>query len=272
MTTSAPPREVLAAFGVAGEAVPLAGGFSGSAWRVGDVVLKPVGDEEEHAWVCEVYDAWSCPDVSVTQPVRSRGGGWSVGRWGAQSVLPGSTARAGDDPDWFRRVHTAFHTAVAGLARPTFLDRRDDPWTIGDRVAWDELEPEGTPETVAFVERAMALFAPVEDPDQVVHGDLTGNVLRDGDRAAVIDWPPYWRPAGWALAVVGVDVVCWEGADPTLLDRWSTGPAWPQLLLRALVFRTASRGRHEMLGHVPPPDAQYLAVKDRLLDLVEDRL
>jgi hypothetical protein len=144
-------------------------------------------------------------------------------------VLPGRPARAGDDPDWFRQVHTAFHTAVAGLARPAFHD-------------------------------------------QVVHGDLTGNVLRDRDRAAVIDWPPYWRPTGWALAVVGVDVVCWEGADPTLLDRWSTGPAWPQLLLRALVFRTACRGRHEMVGGVPPPDAQYLAVEDRLLDLVEDRL
>ncbi|WP_327326924.1 hypothetical protein OG735_33755 [Streptomyces sp. NBC_01210] len=36
---------------------------------------------------------------------------------------------------------------------------------------------------------------------------------------AIIDWPPYWRPAGWASAVVAVDALCWYEAEAALLDR-----------------------------------------------------
>ena len=197
----------------------------GRTWVVGDVVLKPVDHDAEHAWVCEVYDAWSSDAVGVPRPLRA-GIGWSVDGWGAHVLLPGSTTHAGDDPDWFRGVHDAFHEAVAGLPRPAFLDARRDAWSYGDRVAWEGVAPVGGPRTTSLIGRALDLMEPIDLPSQVVHGDLAGNVLRDDGRAAVIDWPPYWRPRAWALAVVATDVITWEGADPTLLDEWSDGPAW----------------------------------------------
>ena len=265
-----PPVEVLAAFGVNTDPAPAERGM-GRTWIAGDVVLKRVDDEAEHDWICAVYDAWSSDEVAVARPLRA-GGDWSVGGWGAQVLLPGDTARAGDDPDWFRRVHTAFHDAVADLDRPAFLDSRDDPWTYGDGVAWEGETPEGGDQTLALLTRAIALLEPVDVADQVVHGDLGGNVLRDGDRAAVIDWPPYWRPADWALAVVATDAVCWEGADAALLDEWSTGEQWPQLLLRAAIYRLATRGRNEVRGNVPVGSDGYVAEKGRLLALIEERL
>jgi hypothetical protein len=39
----------------------------------------------------------------------------------------------------------AFHAAIAHLARPAFLDLRGDPWSYGDRVAWEELPVDGCP-------------------------------------------------------------------------------------------------------------------------------
>jgi uncharacterized protein (TIGR02569 family) len=265
-----PSAEVLEAFGASVQAHPAERGM-GRTWIAGDLVLKQIDLEEEHEWVCGVYDEWSCDHVAVARPLRADGR-WSFRGWGAQVLLPGGTARAGDDPGWFRDVHAAFHEAVAGLPRPGFLDHRDDPWTYGDRVAWEDEAPEGAPGTLRLLTRALARLAPIEVTDQVVHGDLGGNVLRDGDRAAVIDWPPYWRPAAWALAVVATDAVCWEGADESLLDNWSRGEAWAQLLLRAAIYRLATRGRNEVRGNVPVGSDGYVAQEVRLLDLIEDRL
>jgi uncharacterized protein (TIGR02569 family) len=265
-----PLPEVLEAFGTNAPLSSAEHGM-GSTWIAGEVVFKPVENEAEHEWICEVYDTWSRDDVAVARPLRVDGR-WSFRGWGAQVFLPGETARAGDDPDWFRDVHRAFHDAVAGLDRPAFLDIRDDPWSHGERVAWEGDPPEGGDETLGLLTRALSGMQPVEVDDQVVHGDLGGNVLRHGDRGAVIDWPPYWRPVDWALAVVATDAVCWEGAEEALLDQWATGRQWPQLLLRATVYRLATRGRREVRGAMPLGSDGYVAQEARVLRLVEERL
>jgi uncharacterized protein (TIGR02569 family) len=265
-----PPPEVLEAFGTKAPLSPAERGM-GRTWIAGDIVLKPVDDEAQHEWICGVYDAWTREDVAVACPLRVEGQ-WSFRGWGAQLVLPGDGARAGDDPDWFRDVHLAFHDGVSDLDRPAFLDTRDDPWTYGERVAWEGAAPEGGDETLGLLTRALREMQPVDVDDQVVHGDLGGNVLRDGDRGAVIDWAPYWRPVDWALAVVATDAVCWEGAGESLLDDWSTGRQWPQLLLRATVYRLATRGRREVRGVTPTGSDGYGAQEGRLLALIEERL
>jgi uncharacterized protein (TIGR02569 family) len=264
----APPPDVLDAFGAAGEPTLLDGGMA-RTWLVGDVVLKPVVDVVEHAWVCDVYDGWSSQEVRVPRPLRV-GGFWSFAGWGAHAFVPGTTARVADDPMWFRDACIAFHQATADVPRPAFLDLRDDVWSCGERVAWEGLAPVGDPATVELLHRAVARLAPVELPAQVVHGDLGGNLLRDGDRAGVIDWPAYWRPAAWALAIVATDAVCWEGADPALMERLALGTDWPQLLLRAAIYRLATRGQQEANGIPTPEDDGYL--DPVLWTWIEDRL
>jgi uncharacterized protein (TIGR02569 family) len=82
---------------------------------------------------------------------------------------------------------------------------------------------------------------PVDLRSQVVHGDLPGNVLfAAGLPPAIIDWPAYWRPASWALAVAVADALCWYGASPDLAARWLHLPAWGQMLVRALIYRIAT--------------------------------
>jgi uncharacterized protein (TIGR02569 family) len=265
-----PPAAVLRAFEVNAEPEPLPGG-TGRTWLAGDVVLKPIDNEVEHAWVSEVCEAWESDTVAVPLPLRA-GTEWSAFGWGAQVLMPGRTARAGEDPGWFRQVCDDFHAVTRLLARPAFLEARDDAWAFGDRVAWEGLAPQGADRTLTLLERAIARLKPVDATDQVVHGDLGGNLLRIEERAAVIDWPPYWRPVDWALAVAATDAVCWEGADESLLDEWSTGEQWPQHLLRAAVYRLATRGRNEARGHVPVGSDASLVEETRLLDLIEKRL
>ena len=115
------------------------------------------------------------------------------------------------------RRRRRFHRAVAGLPRPAFIAARTDPWTIGDRVAWGEapLEPYGHIDQIA---RLADVLEPLTDASQLIHGDLTGNILFDDALPpAVIDVSLYWRPPSFASAIVVADALVWEGADETLL-------------------------------------------------------
>ncbi|MDO5663472.1 MAG: hypothetical protein Q4G40_12310 [Brachybacterium sp.] len=140
----------------------------------------------------------------------------------------------------------AFHDALADLPRPAFLDAAEDPWSVADRVAWGEAPPP----TGDLVESLLAECGEPTEPCQIIHGDLLGNVLfADGHPPTIIDWAPYWRPAGYSAAVAVVDAVCWHRVPlaALLVDRGYA--SWRELLLRALVFRTATLQLLEAWDH-----------------------
>lgn len=251
---TSPSAAVVAAFGLPWVEPELLPGGQSRTWRVGGAVVKPVDDVEEHAWVCDVLDGWQPhPGVRVPRPMRSADGRWSWDGWSAHAYVEGAPATIATDAPLVRRAADAFHARLSGVPEPSFLEHRNDDWSFGDRVAWEGVPPVGSDETVALVEQGLAAYRPVTAPSQVVHGDLAGNVLvAPGLAPAVIDWPPYWRPPGWALAVAAVDGICWYDAPVGLLDDWSDvaadGPEWGQLLLRAIVYRAATVGRREVEG------------------------
>jgi uncharacterized protein (TIGR02569 family) len=259
--TDAPPPGVLAAFGVAAEPRRLPGG-KGGTWRAGDVVLKPAEGAAETRWRNDVLAALpASPHFRVASPLRAADGDWLASGWEAQRHVAGhADPRRVDD---VVRAGAAFHEAVAGLARPSFLDGRDDPWSYGDRLAWDEPVPPGATAPSALLPPLLAARHPLDAPAQIVHGDLLGNVLfADGLPPAIIDWPAYWRPPAWAAAVAVVDALCWHEAPPAVLDRWAHLPAWDQVLLRALIYRIATWPAARWTA---PPDDAYRPVAERLL-------
>ncbi|MGH2837223.1 MAG: hypothetical protein ACRDJY_02605 [Thermoleophilaceae bacterium] len=116
--------------------------------------------------------------------------------------------------------------------------------------------------TVPEVAHLLAARGPVSAWDQLVHGDLSGNVLfEDGLPPAVIDFSPYWRPKGFASAVVAVDAVVWHEADVGLLATVVNDRDGTELLIRALIFR--------LLAHRDP--AAHASTYKRAIDQV-DRL
>jgi hypothetical protein len=65
----------------------------------------------------------------------------------------------------------------------------------------------------------VSALRPVTAPSQLIHGDLTGNVVFDSARPpAIIDFSPYRRPAAYAAAIVAADALVWEGAARQVLD------------------------------------------------------
>lgn len=234
--TTAPSADVLRAFGATGSPVRLSGG-RGLTWRAGDVVLRPHDGAAETDWRADVLDRLPhTDDVRTPRPLRTTAGAWRAGEWEAwERVLGRADETRIED---VLRAGAAFHDAVAHVARPAFLDRKRDPWSRADRAVWDADDLSVDP----TLDRLRAAFRPVRSPAQLVHGDLLDNVLfAEGAPPTVIDWAPYWRPAGWAAAVAVVDAVCWHGVPLDRLEALGAGiDEWRQFLVRALAFRVAT--------------------------------
>ncbi len=227
-----PPPSVLAQFGVDGAVMePLSGGRR-SAWRAGHLVLKRADASlEALRWQHRVLTAIEPEGFRIAPPVTARDGRVVVDGWTAWPALAGATA-----PRWkdIVAVGVVFHRALASVPRPSsLLDARSDRWAVADRVAWGMTSADAF-EEVPHVAGLLAARRPVEATEQLVHGDLGGNVLfAEGLPPAIIDFSPYWRPPRYASAIVAVDAVVAHGAPPALL----TDVAAPQMLVRALLFR-----------------------------------
>jgi uncharacterized protein (TIGR02569 family) len=268
-----PGPAVLASFGASADPVSLPGG-EGTSWRAGDVVLKPAGDPRVARWIADLYRdldplgplaADRDPGFRVPRPLRTAAGDWVAqdppgGAWVAWQWLPGEPASwAGVSPSWPRLIAAsrAFHAALAGRPAPPWLGRDGSQWTIGDQVAWGERDPgsvlAAAPRSLGGQLRSLlAALRPVRLPAQLIHGDLGGNVLfAVGEPPAVIDFSPYWRPAGLALAVAAVDALTWSGADPAILGELAGEPELDQLLARAHVCRLVT----EVVFRRGAPDA-----------------
>lgn len=130
-----------------------------------------------------------------------------------------------------------FHQATAGVPVPGWHRRRGDPFARADQAAWDgAVLSEFT--TLGPVARLAAQLRPVGGRAQLIHGDLSGNVLFHRDLPpAIIDLSPYFRPALFATAIVVIDAMIWEGADRSVLSVIDGRPGAYQYLLRAAIFR-----------------------------------
>ncbi len=124
-----PGPEVLAAFGASADPLPLPGG-EGTAWRAGEIVLKPAGDPRVARWTADLYDSLAGLPGSgfrVPRPVRAASRDWlaadpAAGAWVAWEWLPGEPADwSGVSPYWPRLIAAseAFHAALAGRRAPS---------------------------------------------------------------------------------------------------------------------------------------------------------
>jgi len=238
-TPAHPAPRILAAFGLEGVPVPLPGG-RGRSWRVGWTVLKPLDMAPSLVrWHADLLTGLDGRDeFRVSVPLSTTDGEWSSDGWTAWRYQPGEhlSGRWHDIVEVGRRLHRALRTEP----EPVFLQNRTDYWAVGDRVAWNELPAEDCAGT-----KHLATLIPARRPtsgrSQLVHGDLTGNVLFHPHLPPlVIDLSPYWRPPEFASAVVTADALVFEGANNDIVQPMLQDPDFPQYLLRALIFRVVA--------------------------------
>jgi uncharacterized protein (TIGR02569 family) len=205
--------------------------------RVGAAVLKPADDGPEARWTAELLTEVRPDGFRLARPLRALDGRWVVDGWSAARFVEGEPGPAGRWGELLAAAR-ALHVALSLVPPPDFLRSRTHRWAVADRVAWAEGSVTPRPEVAPLLSRLESVRLPVIASCQLVHGDLSGNVLfADGQPPAVIDFSPYWRPAAYADAIVAVDGLLWYGAGPDLLALAESSPDFPQLLVRALIFR-----------------------------------
>ncbi|HET7902088.1 MAG TPA: TIGR02569 family protein [Candidatus Nanopelagicales bacterium] len=270
------PSAVLDAWGVAGHVDELEGG-QGTSIRAGGLVLKPYADAALVAWHADLCDSLSPQGFRLPAPVASLDGRLVVAGWSATAFAEGSPVRDDDTSaaSWLPVLDAgrAFHAAVDDRTRPPLLDARTDRWAGADRIAWSEAPAAGAGERSGpLLDAARELVVDEGLPAQLVHGDLSGNVLLHPTLPpAVIDVSPYWRPAAYADAVVVVDALLWWRADERLISL--ARPAdlettrWRSLLARAAVFRLLA---FDEPSRTEVDVARELPRYDALLGLISD--
>ncbi|RSL56797.1 hypothetical protein CEP54_008633 [Fusarium duplospermum] len=248
-----PSPQVLEAFSIDSEPGPIDGG-RGLCFQAGNIVLKPSDDDQEAEWVAELCESTMAKSPSgyrISRPIRSPHGFVFEG-WTAWTVVPGRAAPASNFGAILKACR-AFHVDIATLCTemPPFLTERRNRWTEADLVTWGEKSIDDVADVNADI---LSLVNPVlqqlsrlqkELPSdigsQLIHGDLTGNVLfDDNDPTAppgIIDITPYWRPAVFAEAIVVADGLAWHGQGEGLVETYGTDEVHLQLLVRALYWR-----------------------------------
>lgn len=251
-----PPAAVLSSFGLHGEPVPLTGG-RGQSWLVGQAVLKPRDMPLPLLqWQADLLTRLdSRDDFRVSVPLRTVDHEWTSHGWTAWRYQPGRHLPG----NWLEVVDVGqcLHTALQGEPEPAFLAERTDVWAVADRVAW-EASPVMDHAGSEHLDRLLGALRPVPGLAQLVHGDLTGNVLFHPHLPPlVIDLSPYWRPPAYASAVVIADALMFEAAGNELVQPMLRDPAFPQYLLRALIFRAATDHLARRHPQRPHTDDRY---------------
>ncbi|MDT5258606.1 MAG: hypothetical protein QOD10_3686 [Mycobacterium sp.] len=253
---------MLAAFGLTGVKPVVLGASWEGGWRCGEVVLSIVADNARAAWSARVRETLFVDGVRLARPVRSTDGRYVVSGWRADTFVAGTPEPRHDE---VVSAAVRLHEATGKLERPRFLTQAPTaPWgdvdvfIAADRAAWEERPFQSVPpgartapptadgrRSVELTNQLATLRRPTKSANQLVHGDLYGTVLFIGTAApGITDITPYWRPASWAAGVVVVDALSWGEADDGLIERWNALPEWPQMLLRALMFRLAVHALH----------------------------
>jgi uncharacterized protein (TIGR02569 family) len=262
VTVEPPPDHVLSAFGLAGVKPVYLGASWEGGFRCGEVVLSLVADNARAAWSARVRETLFVDGVRLARPVRSTDGRYVVSGWRADTFVAGTPEPRHDE---VVSAAVRLHEATGKLDRPRFLTQGPAaPWgdvdifIAADRAAWEERPLASVPpgarvappmadaeRSVELINQLATLRKPTKSPNQLVHGDLYGTVLFVGTAApGITDITPYWRPASWAAGVVVIDALSWGEADDGLIERWNALPEWPQMLLRALMFRLAVHALH----------------------------
>ncbi|KAF4332110.1 ribosomal L1 [Fusarium beomiforme] len=254
-----PSRDVLDAFGAGNNLIHVPGG-RGLCYQDGQgVLLRPSDDDEESEYIgslCKLLVDLNPIDYGIPEPILASGHPekYVCDGWTAWTYVEGNAIPQGNFKTLMRACR-AFHADTARLVtvKPLFISTRKNRFTEADLVAWEEKKLEDVEgvntDIMAVIQPTLDQLHRLRQPfqqemkSQLIHGDLTGNVLFDTESnnpPTIIDITLYWRPAEYAEAIIVADGLIWLKEGRELVDMHGFDHTRMQLLVRALYWRCLS--------------------------------
>ncbi|MBP7774048.1 hypothetical protein KA071_03080 [Candidatus Gracilibacteria bacterium] len=231
------PLDVLDAFDLTHTATPLPGG-QGNSWRVGDFVLKP--HEASYEGISEIVNQVKPLNFRVSYHHKTVSGHYTYRGWGCTHFELGQevTGRITE------KYHIAreLHNLLEHIEKPDGWHPSDSPWSRAHEIVWGERElPQDIhPEIYETIQGVIKLLKPFFLPNQIIHGDLCGNILfHETLPPVVIDFSLDYRPREYAEVILIADSIAWENGGSEALALLP--PHSEQILLRACLFRLITK-------------------------------
>jgi len=156
------------------------------------------------------------------------------------------------------KVSRKFHTKLSKIDRPDFIGTRNTPWEVADRVVWNVVPEEYGEKVRTITDRLLTVKQPLHLTEQLIHGDMNGNILfSDSLAPAIIDFSPYWRPAEYATSIILADATVWESASDTLFSEMENTFENNQLLIRAALWRIKTTDEFSRLNNTDPSEEMH---------------
>lgn len=230
------PSKVLSAFNISGSGKPLLGGQN-TSFIYGDVVIKPVENAEYYESIATIFSQLTPSGYRISKPLKSLDGPFVVSGYAATRFEPGIDAdekvKAKLD------VSTLLHEDLKKL-NISKLPEADDPWSKANNVLWrhHQLPSLWSINTLTFFESLLGQLDEIDDPHQLIHGDLGGNVLFDEELPPlVIDFSPTMAPKKYADAIIVCDSIAWAGVDIQTLHLLKPLNSYIPYIKYAILFR-----------------------------------
>ena len=265
-----PSMAVAQAFGSDTEPILLPGG-QGNSYVSGNIVLKREEDAGIANWMAEFFQSLpGSPGVRFLRPVKSIHGMWMYEGYVAWVYMRGEHVKG----RYAEKLSAsrAFHNLIRNVEKPHFLDVPRNSWAAADLVALGEKPFDYEEEFMELYRQIEPHLRPLEARSQLVHGDLSANILCDQELPpAIIDFSPAWAPNGFAEGIMLADAIAWDNPPVDELASFKKIPDIEQLAWRGTLRRIAEQAEHiRWYGKDKNQSVKQARVFQKAIDFLKD--
>jgi uncharacterized protein (TIGR02569 family) len=232
-------KDVVNSFNLKGDRVALLGGQNTSV-RIGDAVLKPVAGAQHYEWLLSLINSLTPEGYRMSKPIKSKNGTFVCDGWICTQFERGEDRRGRIE----EKLEAArlFHRDLSNVCLNTY-PKIDNPWSRAHRIAWqvDDL-PNNMPKLIHMTLERLLGKVILKDQDhykmQIVHSDLSGNILFDDVLSPlIIDFSPTIAPVEYAEAILVCDCIAWQGSPISEIELLPNNKMYKEMIIRAILFR-----------------------------------
>ncbi|MBD3328805.1 hypothetical protein GF340_05925 [Candidatus Peregrinibacteria bacterium] len=230
-------KEIIKHFTDDTEAQLLSGG-QGESYKIGNIVIKPVHEEEKYIWLANALEKINFENLQYSGPIKSKNGNYVEDSYCATTFIPGSFHEGRIEEKI--KAAISFNSSIKNISKPIFFDEWKSPWTKAQDVAWSKQSiPSNLPARFkGYINELENIKAEINLQSQLVHCDFAGNILFNENEPIIIDFSPGFFPAEYSIICLVVDSIAWHNAKIDELKHIDLDEFTKlQLILRAVIFR-----------------------------------